>query len=124
MDRDRKVKLVFRSWNQLDHRSGPEQTNFGLGVVEITANNPSKIGILANASTVLADHGISIRQAVVDDPELSPDPKLTVIGDRVISGKAVPPLPRIPEVAKGGSLLVTETLIVTKGNIYRANSVT
>ena len=30
MDHDRKVKMVFRSWNQLDHRSGPQQTNLGL----------------------------------------------------------------------------------------------
>ena len=34
-----------------------------------------------------ADHRISLRQALVDDPELNPDLKLTVIGDRVVPGK-------------------------------------
>jgi len=42
----------------------------------MTADSPSKIGILANASMVLAEHGTGIGQALVDDPELNPDPSL------------------------------------------------
>src|SRR5713226_4684299 len=72
----------------------------GLGVVEITADNPNKIGILANASRVLAEHGISIRQALVDDPELSPEPRLTLIGDRTVPGEAIPLLLKISGVSK------------------------
>ena len=37
---------------------------------------------------------------MVDDPELDPEPKLTLIGDRVISGKAIPLILKIPGVAK------------------------
>jgi len=48
------------------------------------------MGILANASMVLADHGICIRQALVDDPELNSDPKLTLTEDSIIPGKAIP----------------------------------
>jgi len=72
----------------------------GLGVVEIPASDPNRVGILANASRVLAEHGISIGQALVDDPEMNPDPKLTLIGDRVIPGKAIPLILKIPGIAK------------------------
>jgi len=72
----------------------------GLGVVEITADDPNKVGILANASGIFADHGISIGHALVDGPELNPEPKLALIGDRVIPGKAIPLILEIPGVAK------------------------
>jgi len=72
----------------------------GLGVVEITASDPKYIGILAGASKLLADAGISVRQAIVDDPELSPDPKLTLIGDTSVPGNLIPEMLRIKGVAR------------------------
>ncbi|HZY47373.1 MAG TPA: hypothetical protein VFE96_06200 [Candidatus Bathyarchaeia archaeon] len=41
----------------------------GLGAVEITADDPNTVGILAAASRILAELGISVRQALVDDLE-------------------------------------------------------
>jgi predicted regulator of amino acid metabolism with ACT domain len=72
----------------------------GLGVVEITAKNPKDVGILAGASKLLADAGISIRQALVDDPELSPEPKLTLIGDNGIPGGVIPAMLKIKGVSR------------------------
>jgi|SRR5713101_1984755 len=100
IDLDSKVKTIFSKLESAGPSLRAAAKQLGLGVVEITADNPSKIGILANASRVLAEHGISIRQALVDDPELNPDPKLTLIGDRVIPGKAIPLILKIPGVAK------------------------
>jgi predicted regulator of amino acid metabolism with ACT domain len=100
LDMDRKVRTIFSKLESAGPSLRAAAKQLGLGVVEITADNPSKIGILANASRVLAEHGISIRQALVDDPELNPDPKLTLIGDRVIPGKAIPLILGIPGVAK------------------------
>ena len=76
MDRDRKDKTFFSKLESTGPSIRAAANQLGLEVVEITADNPSKIGILANASKVLADHGISIRQALVDDPELNPTPSL------------------------------------------------
>lgn len=45
-----------------------------LGVLEITPDDPRNVGILANASTILANEGISIRQALTDDPNSAPNP--------------------------------------------------
>lgn len=71
-----------------------------LGVVEITPEDPRIVGILANAASVIAEEGISIRQALTDDPELSPEPKLTLIVNRKIPGKLIPKFLKIEGVAK------------------------
>ena len=72
----------------------------GLGVVEISASDPKDVGILAGASKLLADAGISIRQALVDDPELSPEPKITLIADASVPGKIIPEMLKIKGVAR------------------------
>jgi len=100
LDLDKEVMLLFSKLESAGPSLRAASKQLGLGIVEITADNPSKIGILANASRVLAEHGIGIRQALVDDPELNPNPKLTLIGDRVIPGEAIPLILEIPGVAK------------------------
>lgn len=71
-----------------------------LGVVEITPDDPRTIGILAKAASIIAEEKISIRQALTDDPELSPEPKLTLIADRKLPGKLIPKFLKIEGVAK------------------------
>jgi len=71
-----------------------------LGVVEITPEDPKIVGILANAASIIAEEGISIRQALTDDPELSPEPKLTLIADRKIPGSIIPKFLKVKGVAK------------------------
>jgi predicted regulator of amino acid metabolism with ACT domain len=48
----------------------------------------------------MADHGIGIRQALVDNLELNPDPKLALIRDTVIPRRATTLRLKIPGVAK------------------------
>ncbi len=71
-----------------------------LGVVEIIADDPNKVGILAGAAKLLAEAGISIRQALVDDPELDPEPKLVLICGRTVPGTIIPELLKIEGVAR------------------------
>lgn len=97
---DKEIKLVFSGLESAGPSFRGVARQLGLGVVEIASDNPNEVGILANAARVLAEHGISIRQALVDDPEMNPDPKLTLIGDRVIPGKAIPLILKIKGVAK------------------------
>ena len=72
----------------------------GLGVVEIVVEDPHQPGIIAVASQLFSEMGVSIRQALVDDPELSPEPKLVLIGDRPVPGEIIPRLLKIPGVTK------------------------
>ncbi|MEM3465443.1 MAG: hypothetical protein QXW47_05925 [Candidatus Jordarchaeales archaeon] len=70
------------------------------GVVEITPIDPKMVGIVAGVTSILAQNNISIRQVLTDDPELSPDPKLTVIADRKIPGELIPEFLKVKGVAK------------------------
>lgn len=45
--------------------AGPE---IGWSTIEITPDDADKPGILADVSRIIADAGISIRQAIVEDP--------------------------------------------------------
>lgn len=74
--------------------------DLGLGTVEIIVENPSKPGILAGASSLLSGARISIRQALVDDPDLVPEPKLVLIADRPVPGDLVTKLREIPGVVR------------------------
>ena len=74
--------------------------HLNLGVVEIFVVNPSSPGILSSAAVILNAARLSIRQAIVDDPELSPEPKLTFIVERKIPGELISELLKIPGVAK------------------------
>ncbi|HPR42264.1 MAG TPA: hypothetical protein PK718_06950 [Candidatus Methanofastidiosa archaeon] len=53
------------------------------GVIEIEASSET-VGIVAGVSSIIADEGISIRQVVADDPNLFPQPKLTVVTEQKI----------------------------------------
>lgn len=74
--------------------------DLGLGTVEILVENPAKPGIIAGASSLLSTAGISIRQALVDDPDLVPEPKLVLIADRPVPGDLVTKLREIPGVVR------------------------
>ncbi len=74
--------------------------DLGLGAIEIVVDDPSRAGILAGASRLLSEAGISIRQALVDDPELAPEPKLVLITAQPVPGELIPRLREIPGVVK------------------------
>lgn len=66
----------------------------GWNVLEIVPNNASSPGILADVSAVIAEAGLSIRQAVVDDPELSDEPRLLVVTEGPVPPEYIPSLKR------------------------------
>jgi predicted regulator of amino acid metabolism with ACT domain len=59
------------------------------GVLEIVPNDAHHPGILAHVTTVIARHGVSIRQAIVDDPDLVEEPRLYVITEAPIPMDAI-----------------------------------
>ena len=71
----------------------------GYGAVEIRAD-PQAVGVIARVANIIAGHGISIRQILAEDPELSPEPKLTVITSSPIPGEVVEELRKVPTVTQ------------------------
>lgn len=71
----------------------------GYSVIEIYAD-PHIVGIVAQASLLIAQENIAIRQAVADDPDLTPDPKLTLVVEREPSGTILQKMLKIPGVIK------------------------
>ncbi len=65
------------------------------GVIEIVPENAHAPGILAHVAAVIAKRNISIRQAIVDDPELVEEPRLYIITESPV------PLDVIAEVRDG-----------------------
>lgn len=71
----------------------------GYSVIEIYAD-PHTIGIVAQAASLIAQENIAIRQAVADDPDLTPEPKLTLVVEKEPSGAILQKMLKIPGVAK------------------------
>ena len=97
---DDELREIFRSIRSagLSLREIARHLNFG--VVEITPTDARIPGILAKSASLIAKKNISIRQAIVDDPELSPEPKLTLIAEKKIPGDLIPEFLKIKGVAK------------------------
>jgi len=68
-------------------------------VIEIYAD-PHTVGIVAQAAALVAKENIAIRQAVADDPDLTPEPKLTLVVEKEPSGEVLQKMLKIPGVIK------------------------
>ena len=97
---NRELRLIFESIRSAGHSLKEIAKYLNLGVVEITPTDAKTPGILSGSATILAKNGLSIRQAIVDDPELSPEPKLTLIVEKKIPGELIPELLNVKGVAK------------------------
>jgi predicted regulator of amino acid metabolism with ACT domain len=97
---NRELRQIFEGLRSAGHSLKEIAKNLELGVVEITPVDARIPGILANSAMILAKNGLSIRQAIVDDPELSPEPKLTLIAEKEIPGELIPEFLKVKGVAK------------------------
>jgi hypothetical protein len=100
IEENAELRMIFEELRPAGHSLKEIAKPLNLGVVEITPTNARSPGILANTAVVLNRAGLSIRQAIVDDPELSPEPKLTFIVERKIPGELIPEILKTPGVAK------------------------
>jgi hypothetical protein len=100
INQNKELKMIFDEIRPAGASLKEIAKALNLGVLEITVVNAKSPGILANAAMILNRAGLSIRQAIVDDPELSPEPKLTLIVEKKIPGELIPEILKIPGIAK------------------------
>lgn len=68
------------------------------GVIEIIPDDASRPGILAGVSSVISERGISIRQAIVEDPDFIDEARLFVVTETRVPGELLAPLQAVEGV--------------------------
>ena len=63
-------------------------SQLGYTAVVIEAD-PKSPGVMAGAAEILSRHGMVVRQAVAEDPEMVPDAKMTLVIEGQLSGDAM-----------------------------------
>ncbi len=96
---DRELANLFRNLRPAGSFLRDVAKELGFAVIEVYAD-PTRSGIIAAVSGLIAKEGISIRQAVADDPELIPEPKLVVITEKSVSGRTLQQILKVPGVSK------------------------
>lgn len=94
---DEMLRKVFTGIRPAGAFLAPVAKELGFYVVEIRAD-PTAAGIIARAAEIIARENISIRQAVAEDPELFPEPKLILVLEKPLSGDGLNELLKIPKV--------------------------
>ena len=62
----------------------------GWSAIEIVPMNPHEPGIISGVAEILMRSNISIRQAIVDDPMTSEEPKLFIVTDGMVPSEIIP----------------------------------
>jgi predicted regulator of amino acid metabolism with ACT domain len=94
---DEMLKKVFMGIRPAGAFLAPVAKELGFYIVEIRAD-PTAAGIIARAAEIIARENISIRQAVAEDPELFPEPKLILVLEKPLSGEGLNELLKIPKI--------------------------
>jgi len=63
-------------------------TLLGYTAVVVEAD-PKSPGIMAEVAEILSRHGMVVRQAIAEDPEMVPDAKMTLVVEGQLSGQAM-----------------------------------
>ncbi len=91
------LKKVYERLEPTCHLINVAQ-NMKWGVIEIIPEDPSMPGILAEIAKIVADAKLSIRQAVVDDFELSDEPRLFIVIEKQVPGILIPKIRKVTGV--------------------------
>ena len=62
----------------------------GWSAIEIVPMNANEPGIISGVAEILMRSNISIRQAIVDDPMTSEEPKLFIVTDSMVPSEIIP----------------------------------
>ncbi|TRO46662.1 amino acid-binding protein [Candidatus Bathyarchaeota archaeon] len=69
---------------------------FNLSVIVFVPENASQKGIISDVTRIVSEHGLSIRQALAEDPSISTFPKLTLILEGEIPSELINKIRKLP----------------------------
>lgn len=71
----------------------------GWGAIEIVPTDARRPGILAGVSTIIAQARISVRQVIVDDPDVVDEPRAFIITEAPVPSELLPQIKGVEGVA-------------------------
>lgn len=71
-----------------------------LSVLTVEVGDAEQSGIVGAVTGAIADHDISIRQAISEDPEFTDEPRLSIITDEPLPGEVLTDIRELPFVRK------------------------
>jgi hypothetical protein len=97
INKHQKLRNIFSKLQPTCHLKDMA-TEMGWDVLEIIPKDASQPGILAQVAQIIADEHINIRQAIVDDIEITEEPHLFVVTETRIPPHIIPKIKDIPSV--------------------------
>lgn len=89
-----KLKTLFSSIEPTPNLKNTAQ-KIGWGVIEIIPENPHLPGIFSGVSKIISDEGISIRQAIGEDYELTEDPRFIIVTEKNIPHELIAEIKKV-----------------------------
>ncbi len=97
IDKNDELKVFFDKLRPVCHlREIAPLMNWG--AIEIVPTNASKPGILAGVAAIIAQSGISIRQVIMDDPEIVDDPHGFIVTEAPVPERLLPQIKQVDGV--------------------------
>jgi hypothetical protein len=94
---DRELRDLFTRIRPVGASLVEVADRLGYSVLVIGAD-PHLPGIIAGVTGILAEYNIVVRQALADDPDLVPEPKLTLVIEGRVPGEALERIQALPQV--------------------------
>ncbi|MEM4735796.1 MAG: hypothetical protein QXS20_08800 [Candidatus Thorarchaeota archaeon] len=97
---DERLRLLFSSIEPIGSSHEKMARMMGHGVVVIHVESPQRAGVVAEVTSVIASHGIAIRQIVAEDVGVYEEPSLRVVVESALPGSVISALASIRGVKK------------------------
>jgi predicted regulator of amino acid metabolism with ACT domain len=89
------LKRIYKNLRQLCSLQEVAR-EFNLSVIVFIPENAAQRGIIADVTRIVSENGLSIRQALAEDPSISEHPKLTLILEGEIPSELISQIRRLP----------------------------
>ncbi|WP_435334197.1 amino acid-binding protein [Haloarchaeobius sp. TZWWS8] len=85
---DEQLRRIFQNISQVPSLMDLAPV-LDLTVLTVEVTDAEQQGIVAQVTSLLAEHGISIRQTISEDPEFTDEPKLHIVTDEELPGELI-----------------------------------
>ncbi|NHN41765.1 amino acid-binding protein [Halorubellus sp. JP-L1] len=85
---DEELRRIFQNISQVPSLMDLAPV-LDLTVLSIAVHDADDVGIVAEVTGLLAEHDVSIRQTISEDPEFTDEPKLHIVTDHDLPGSLI-----------------------------------